>query len=151
MRRRIAYSAILALAFVMFMIILMPTVKPQAAAKLPNKLYKVVKGKRYRANNSEMVPDAKFTRTKLIKYYPGSNKVYGVYKLKSVKKLKNGFHGLDYYRNQYKLTYKVPGKWYTIYYISRGDVPLGMRFDYFEDFKDGLVHNSGMAGLRRIG
>ena len=110
---------------------------------LPDEVYNAVKGRWYTQTTQQVGSDAKFTRTKLIKYERGSHKVISECNLISVEKLYNGFYG--FYKNQYKLTYN--GFPYNFFYISVENVPLGDKFHYFEDHKDGQVHPSGMATL----
>ena len=70
------------------------------AAKLPKKLYKLVKGKWYTQASSGGY-NIKFTKTRVKYYDRQTNKVVYSGKIKKVKKIKSG-----YYKGRYRIVFK---------------------------------------------
>lgn len=82
----------------------------QAAAKMPNKLYKLVKGQWYSQASSSGY-NVKFTKTRINYYDRETDKIDHRVKIKKVKKLKSG-----QYKGCYNIAFKDGNTLY--YYIS---------------------------------
>lgn len=104
--------------FVLLLTLCIPVSVEAKTVKMPNKLYKQVKGKWYTQNSSNGY-DVKFSKAKIKFYRQGSNKVEYSAKLLKVKKIKTGD-----YKGMYRLTYK--GKSGKFQYVGNKK-----GFDYF--------------------
>jgi len=108
------------------------------AAKMPKKLYKLVKGKWY-TENSASGYNIKFTRTRVKYYDRQTNKVVKRCKIKKVKKIKSGD-----YKGGYRIVFK-DGRWIASF-ISTDK--KAKSFDFF-DITDGDSRYSGGACITR--
>ena len=108
------------------------------AAKLPKKLYKLVKGKWYTQASSGGY-NIKFTKTRVKYYDRKTNKVAYNCKIKKVKKVKSG-----YYKGGYRIVFKI-GHW-TSSFISTDK--KAKAFDFFSG-ASGYDGYSGGASITR--
>ena len=104
--------------FALLLSLCIPISVEAKTVKMPNKLYKQVKGKWYTQNRASGF-DVKFTKTKIKYYQQQSNKVDSTAKLVKVKKVKSGE-----YKGKYCLTYKSNGEKFQLVGNKKG-------FDYF--------------------
>lgn len=124
------------LAFLMCISWLCVPVKADAATKLPNKVYKNVKGKWYTQSSSSGY-NIKFTKTR-VKYYDRStNKLVYNCKIIKVTKIKKG-----YYKGEYKIVYKGPFGKNCYKTVNKGK----KGFDYFYLY-NGKWQYSGSSSL----
>ena len=98
MKKRIRMSLCLILA--MLFICVYSTVTVQASAKIPNKLYKMVKGKKY-VQASSGGCTVKFTKTRVKYYDTDTNHLVYSAKIIKVKKIKSGK-----FKGRYRIVFK---------------------------------------------